>query len=159
MRKKVKPMVVSSYKINKDIRTEIEKRYNILTAIVMIFILILIIGLFFVQIVQNEHYKSEMESLTKKIVYGDSAPRGRIYDRNGKLIVDNKPLKVIYYKKPSKVTTKEEIETAYKLAEMIDLDYSKLKVGANLFKIINKEIYKGSYSSYNNNVIKYNNVW
>ncbi len=125
--RKSKPMTFfSGYKINKDIRIEIEKRYNILTAVVMIFILILIIGLFFVQVVQNEHYESEMESLTKQIVYGESAPRGRIYDRNGKLIVDNKPLKVIYYQKPSGVTTKEEIETAYKLADMISLDASKL---------------------------------
>lgn len=127
MQKKVKPMVFSNYKINKDIRMEIEKRYNILTAVVMVFILILIIGLFFTQVVKNEHYKTEMESLTKKIVYGDSVPRGRIYDRNGKLIVDNKPLKVIYYQKPSKTTSKKEIEVAYKLSNMIDIDYSKLK--------------------------------
>ncbi len=127
MKKKIKPMIFSNYKINKDIRVEIEKRYNILTAIVMIVILILIVGLFFTQIVKNEHYKTEMDSLTKKIVYGDSVPRGRIYDRNGKLIVDNKPLKVIYYQKPSKTTSKKEIAVAYKLSNMIELDYSKLK--------------------------------
>ncbi len=137
--KKRKPMTFfSGYKINKDVRIEIEKRYNILTAIVMLFILVLIIGLFFVQVVQNEHYASEMESLTKQIVYGDSAPRGRIYDRNGNLIVDNKPLKVISYQKPSGVSSKEEIEVAYKLGDMIDLDVSKLKeVDLKYFWLVN----------------------
>ncbi len=126
--KKAKPMTfLSGYKINKDVRVEIEKRYNILMAIIMMFILVLIVGLFIIQVVRNEHYESEMETLTKQIVSGESAPRGRIYDRNGKLLVDNKPLKVIYYQKPSGVTTKEEIETAYKLANMIALDISKLK--------------------------------
>ncbi len=128
IRRKSKPMTYfSEYKIAKDVRLEIEKRYNILTAIVMLFILVLIFGLFFVQVVKNEYYEAEMESLTKQIVYGDSAPRGRIYDRNGNLLVDNTPLKVIYYKKPSGVTTEEEIEIAYKLADMISLDISKLK--------------------------------
>ena len=126
--KKARPMsFLSGYKANKDVRIEIEKRYNILMTIIMIFILILIVGLFIIQVVKNEHYAAEMETLTKQIVSGESAPRGRIYDRNGKVLVDNKPLKVIYYQKPSSVTTKEEIETAYKLGDMITLDTSKLK--------------------------------
>ncbi len=112
----------STYRQNKDIRVEIEKRYNILTVVVILCLLILLITLFVIQVIQNEKYKKELKILTKKIVYGESAPRGRIYDRNGKLIVDNTPSKVIYYKKPSKVTTKEEIDVAYKLADMIDLE-------------------------------------
>ncbi len=112
----------SIYKQNKDIKVEIEKRYNILTFIVILFLLILLITLFFIQVIENDKYKKQLKTLTKKIIYGESAPRGRIYDRNGKLIVDNTPLKVIYYKKPTKVTTKDEIKTAYKLADMIDLE-------------------------------------
>lgn len=116
----------STYRENKDIKTEVEKRYNILTFIIIFALLILVIGLFVVQIVNKDKYKAELKNLTKKIVYGEPAPRGRIYDRNGKLIVDNIPSKVIYYKKPSKVTTKQEIAIAYKLADMITIDSSKL---------------------------------
>lgn len=116
----------SIYKENKDIKGEIEKRYNILTFFVIVLLLILLITLFFIQVIHKEKYKNELKTLTKKIVYGQSAPRGRIYDRNGKIIVDNTPLKVIYYKKPSKITVKEEVEIAYKLADMIDID-NKLK--------------------------------
>ena len=116
----------STYKQDKDVRMEIEKRYNILTFIVIIALIVLVIALFFVQVRGKEKYTNELTKLTQKTTYGPSAPRGRIYDRNGNLIVDNTPLKVIYYKKPSKVTTKSEINTAYKLAEMITIDTSKL---------------------------------
>ena len=116
----------TNYKENKDIKIEIEKRYNILTFFVILALLILVISLFLVQIVGKEKYEKELENLTKTIIEGESAPRGRIYDRNGKLIVDNVPSKVIYYKKPSGITTKEEIKTAYKLANLINLDSSKL---------------------------------
>lgn len=116
----------NTYKVNKDIKVEIEKRYNILNVIIILALLILVTSLFVVQVVGKEKYQTELENLTKTVIYGETAPRGRIYDRNGKLIVDNIPSKVIYYKKPSGVTSKEEIKIAYKLANMIDLDYSKL---------------------------------
>ncbi len=125
--KRKKPLHYSSgYKVNKDIKREIEKRYNILTTIIVLAIVVLIGGLFVVQVVKNDYYKEEITTLTQKVVDGPSAPRGRIYDRNGKLIVDNKANKVIYYQKPSNVTVKDEMEVAYKLADMISLDYSKL---------------------------------
>lgn len=113
---------LNNYKENKDIKVEIEKRYNILTVIIILFLLILVVGLFFVQVVNHEKYENSLKKLTKKIVYGPSAPRGRIYDRNGLLIVDNKPSKVIYYKKTNKTKTKDEITIAYKLADMIELE-------------------------------------
>ncbi len=116
----------NTYKENKDIKEEIEKRYNILTFIIVLALLILVTSLFLVQVVGKEKYENTLKNLTKKIIYGETAPRGRIYDRNGKLIVDNVPSKVIYYKKPSGITTKKEIKIAYKLGEMIDLDASKL---------------------------------
>ena len=116
----------NTYRENKDIKVEIEKRYNILTFIVILILLILVTGLFMVQVAGKEKYQKKLKDLTKKIVYGESAPRGRIYDRNGKLIVDNSPSKVIYYKKPSNVSAQSEIAVAYKLASMIDLDFSKL---------------------------------
>ena len=117
----------SSYKVNnKDMKKEVEIRYNILTGFIVLAIIVLIGGLFHTQIVKNEYYEKEIVTLTQKTVDGPTAPRGRMYDRNGRLVVDNKADKVIYYQKPSHITTKEEVKIAYKLADMIDLDYSKL---------------------------------
>ena len=101
----------------------IDKRYSILIVIIIIVMMVLLIKLFDVQIIKNKYYKEKLESITSNIVYGTSAPRGRIYDRNGKLIVDNKIVKVVYYKKKSGVTLKDEINTSYLLGEYLDFEY------------------------------------
>lgn len=114
------------YKKFQDIKVIIEKRYNILIILIAFFMFVLTIGLFHVQVIQLEMYSIKLEELSLKVVEGSTAPRGRIYDRNHKLIVDNQPTKVIYYKKKSGVTTKEEISLAYQMADGITLDASKL---------------------------------
>ena len=114
------------YKERINIEDLIEKRYKILVIIIIAIMVLLITRLFYVQIIRNQYYVEELEDLTVNIIEGDSSPRGRIYDRNGNIIVDNTSIKTIYYKKPNKITTKKEIETAYKVAEFIDVDYSKL---------------------------------
>lgn len=130
---------LNTYKENKDIKNEIEKRYNILTVFIILSLLVLIVELFLIQVIGKEKYEAKLEKLTKKIVYGPSAPRGRIYDRNGRIIVDNVPIKVIYYKKPSEVTTKEEIEVAYKLADMIEIENKIKEVDLKTFWIKNNK--------------------
>ena len=113
-------------KIRKPLFKTIQIRYYFLTGFIVLSMLFLVINLFKIQILDHNYYKGKVVSLTEKIVYGDSAPRGRIYDRNHKLLVNNKPLKIIYYKKPNKVTTKKEMDLAYKLQGMLSLDYSKV---------------------------------
>ncbi len=110
----------------RNIKEIIEKRYSILIGIIIFLNFILITNLFVIQVVRNEHYINRVKLLNQNIVLGPSAPRGRIYDRHHRLIVDNKPVKVIYYKKLSDVTRQEELEMAYKVAEILDVDYSNL---------------------------------
>ena len=104
----------------------IEKRYKILIVFIVILMFILIARLFYIQIIKNEQYQVKLKELTEKIIEGPSTPRGRIYDRNGKIIVDNEAVKTIYYKKTKGVTVEEEITLAYKLGDFIDVDYSKI---------------------------------
>ena len=120
---------INKYKYHKgriNIEELIEKRYKILVIIIMSVMSILLINLFNVQILKNKHYEEKLKELTVKVIEGESTPRGRIYDRNGILIVDNTSVKTIYYKKPNNITTKEEIEMAYIVADYINVDYSKL---------------------------------
>lgn len=112
------------YKKNKELKEKIEKRYMILIVLIIIIMIILSANLFIVQIIKNDYYTNKVEQLSQNLVYSNSTPRGRIYDRNGKIIVDNEAVKVIYYKKQSGITTKEEIEIAYKVADLIDLEYN-----------------------------------
>ncbi|MBR6690427.1 MAG: penicillin-binding protein 2 [Bacilli bacterium] len=120
---------INKYKYHKkriNIEEIIEKRYKILVIVIIIIMALLLSTLFYVQIIRNKHYSNKLTSLTVNIIEGDSTPRGRIYDRNGNIIVDNQSIKTIYYKKPNKITTKKEIETAYKVAEYINVNYDKL---------------------------------
>lgn len=114
------------YKKRVNIEEIIEKRYKILVIIIIIIMALLLSTLFYVQVIRNRYYSNKLNTLTVNIIEGDSTPRGRIYDRNGNIIVDNTSVKTIYYKKPNKVTTKQEIEIAYKVAEYIEVNYKKL---------------------------------
>lgn len=108
------------------IKDIIDKRYAF-----VIFIIIVVFGfityrLVDLQVFDNDKYKEKLVMATEKIVTSGSTPRGRIYDRNHKLLVDNEAIKTIYYKKPDVVKTKDEVKLAYKVAELIEVDYSKL---------------------------------
>ena len=104
----------------------IEKRYYFIIFIICLFFVIISVRLFNLQIVHKEEYLVRLANATEKQIESSSAPRGRIYDRNHKLLVDNKAIKTIYYKKQNGVTTEKEIKLAYKISDIIDIDYDKL---------------------------------
>ena len=121
-----RPLNKKNKKENKNLAAITEKRYFFIEIMLIIFFIIISIRLFQIQIVDKEQYQDKLLMSTEKIVEGSSAPRGRIYDRNYHLLVDNEAIKTIYYKKQSKITAKEEISLAYKVGNIIDVDYSKL---------------------------------
>lgn len=123
MKKKINHSNKNNNKYVKDI---IEKRYFVLMGIIILLFSIILYRLFYLQILKNEEYQEKLVLATEKSVTSTSTPRGRIYDRNYNLLVDNEAVKTIYYKKQNGITTKEEIELAYTVANMIDVDYSKI---------------------------------
>lgn len=124
--KKKKPINKTVLRRKEKINLVIEKRYKIVIGLIILLMVMLLGKLFFMQVIKYDDYQVELKKLTKRIIDGDSTPRGRIYDRNGKIIVDNEAVKTIYYKKQSGVTTKEELALAYKVGNYIDVDSSKL---------------------------------
>ena len=104
----------------------IHKRYKILIFVVIICFIILTVKLYKVQVLDSKRYMDAVIELSNNIVEGSTAPRGRIYDRNGILLVDNIPVKTIAYKKVAGITTTQEIEMAYKVASMISVDYKAM---------------------------------
>lgn len=129
-----------NFKKTRFIKEIIEKRFNILIGIIIFIFSIVAFKLFSVQLINNEKYEKLALENSTNIIEGPSAPRGRIYDRNHNLLVDNTPVKTIYYKKIKGTTAKEEVEIAYKIANIIDLDYSKLsETNLKEFWMINNE--------------------
>ena len=113
-------------KDKRNLTEVINKRYNSLIFIVIILYVVILGRVFYLQIIKENDYKESLAMATEKTVESTSAPRGRIYDRNHKLLVDNEGIKTIYYKKQNGITTKEEIELAYEVSNNIDIDYSKI---------------------------------
>lgn len=72
-----------------------KKVYFIIISIITLIITIKYIDLYYIK---HEQYLEEYLKLTNKIVYGISATRGRIYDKNGILLVDNKGENTIVYR-------------------------------------------------------------
>ena len=102
------------------------KRYIFIIVIIFLCFGIIGVRLFSLQILSRDEYTVSLERAVEKRVESTSAPRGRIYDRNYNLLVDNVAVKTIYYKKENDITTKEEVELAYKVADLIEVDYSSL---------------------------------
>lgn len=84
--------------------------------------LVILLRIFYININDNDKYQKLLINKTEKYVYGTSAPRGRILDRNGKVLVDNIGIKSLYYIKSNKVSIKEEIEIAEYLSRILDID-------------------------------------
>lgn len=138
---KTKPLNKTIKAGNKNITEIIFKRYIFLKILLILLFLIISIRLFKLQIIDYNTYQEKLTTATEKTVLGSSAPRGRIYDRNYNLLVDNVATKTIYYKKENNITTKEEIALAYKVADILEIDYQKLstKQLKNFYYVTNKE--------------------
>ncbi len=89
-------------------------------------LIIAVFGVFLTRLVfiwsDKELFTLALENKTVVYVSGGSAPRGRILDTNGKVLVDNLGVKTIYYNKIKGISTSEEIEIAKKLAGILSVD-------------------------------------
>ena len=101
-------------------------KYLIIKILLFFCMSIILIRLFYIQIIKNNYYINKKIDLTVKYISGETAPRGRIYDRNGKLLVDNKPNKVIYYNKNKKDSNIKEKDIVKLLSEYLEIDTKKL---------------------------------
>ncbi len=86
----------------------------------MALLTVLVLRLGYLQIAKGESYKKAVDS-NENIEVNESVPRGRIYDRNGKLLVDNTSKKSITYTRGRMTTTTEISETAAQLAKYIKM--------------------------------------
>ena len=111
-----------------------------------IFLYGLTISLFFIIVIKllfiindSVEYKKKLEEKTTIYVYGNSAPRGRILDTNGKILVDNVGVKTIFYNKIKGVSIEDEIVIAYKLANILSVDEANENELKNFWLINNDD--------------------
>lgn len=100
-------------------------RLNILFFVVFLLFSALILRLGVVQIVYGEDYRKEVERTEDEIV-STPVPRGKIYDRFHRVIVDNIPENAITYTRSKTATPEDTLKVARKLAKYIDKPVDKV---------------------------------
>lgn len=118
MAKKIKKKI-GGCKLKK--MTFVSFRMNILFFIVFLLFSLLIFRLGIVQIIYGDDYKREIDR-KENVTINTSMPRGNIMDRNGMLIVGNKPSNAITYTRPQNIKAEEVLKIAEKLATIIHKD-------------------------------------
>lgn len=131
-----------------------KKFYIILTLIGIVFVLF-IYRVIEIAYIKRDYYEDKYKEISEIYIKGSSAPRGRILDINGKVIVDNIGVNEILYRKPYGITVNEEINIAKKLALLTNYEYkydkSKLKdyyliikpnIGESLITDAEKDLYQ-----------------
>lgn len=115
-------------KKNKEYNKTIKNRLNFISSLVIVLFCIILVQLCKLIIIDGSIYKEKLKDISTTILLGESSPRGRIYDRNHVLLVDNKSVPVIVYKKQNKVTVSDELNLAYKMSKVLDIDYSSINL-------------------------------
>ncbi|CAM5202994.1 serine-type D-Ala-D-Ala carboxypeptidase OS=Lysinibacillus sphaericus OX=1421 GN=LS41612_08495 PE=3 SV=1 [Lysinibacillus sphaericus] len=94
-------------------------RMNVLFFAIFIVFSMLIFRLGYMQIVKGEDYVRILER-TEEVPVNTSVPRGRMYDRYGRILVDNQPENAITYTKMQTTKTEDMLAIAEKLAQLIE---------------------------------------
>ncbi|WP_017151891.1 peptidoglycan D,D-transpeptidase FtsI family protein [Bacillus bingmayongensis] len=109
-------------------KTSISIRLNILFFCVFILFSAIIVQLGKVQIVDGETYKNQVEK-NENATMSIPVPRGKIYDREGKPVVDNRALRTITYTRFKGVSSEDILKTAKDIANILEIseeDINKL---------------------------------
>ncbi|WP_010650890.1 peptidoglycan D,D-transpeptidase FtsI family protein [Oceanobacillus massiliensis] len=102
-------------------KAQLPIRINILFFVVFLLFSVLILQLGVVQILNGEDFQEEIER-TNLDTTSIPVPRGKIYDRNGNVIVDNEAEYSITYTPPKGVQAEDRLEVAEDLAKYIVMD-------------------------------------
>ncbi|MGX6962467.1 peptidoglycan D,D-transpeptidase FtsI family protein [Vagococcus xieshaowenii] len=115
---------LSSEALNKKLAS-IPFRLNVLFFIVFGLFVALIGQLAYLQIFNKDYFVDRITSGEMNIVEGQ-APRGMIYDANGKALVSNKAKSAIMFTKGKNMTAEQILEAVYQINDIITVTPDKL---------------------------------
>lgn len=112
-------------KTGQEKESHIPFRLNFLFFIIFVLFVALIIQMSYVQIVSGKAFQEKVESSSKKVVES-SAPRGMIYDSQGKALVSNKANQAIIFTRSPGMDTEDLLKLSEKLGKLVDIPAEKL---------------------------------
>ena len=129
----------------------------------IIVFLTIILRILYLNIYQGDIYKNKLDKKTNIYTYGLSAPRGKILDINGNILVDNTKKRVIVYEKNSNISKEKEFVVASILSSYIKDDVNPSK-DEKIFYIFNKSdnikkfISNDDYEKYKKSIYSYDDI-
>ena len=134
----------------------IDRRINIYLYIVYFVFIVIIIRLFWLMIIERKTYTKKLKEVSDAVIEKDRAPRGRIFDRNYNIIVDNKAVKMIVYSKDPNIKSSDEVKLAEKVSKYIDINYNKIndEIIKNYLLVMNYDKLKKRVSEKENKKFK-----
>lgn len=120
----------------------INKRVYFVLFILILSFILLIYKLTDIQVINHDYYLDKLNDLKITTIKSNSTPRGRIYDRNHNLLVDNVGVKTIYYKRKKGTTSLDQVKLIKKIKDKIDINYDSVS-DINLkeyYYVLNKDI-------------------
>lgn len=100
-------------------------RMNVLFFSIFVLFSILIFRLGYLQIVKSEDFILQLAK-TDEVAVNTSVARGRIFDSEGRILVDNDPQRAITYTKMTTTKSSEMLKIAEGLAEILDMDTNRI---------------------------------
>lgn len=121
---------------------------------VFCFFLVVILRVIDLNFGHREEYQALLKEKTEIYIEGESAPRGRILDRNGEVLVDNTLVERILYHKINQPSFEEEIALAYKLVSIFEVEEASEAELRNYFALKNPEVVNGYIKEEERNLVQ-----
>lgn len=99
----------------------VPKRLGLLFLIVCLLLLVLLVDLFKLDVIDYKKMTSMLNSESKVVIKLNNAPRGSIYDNQGKELVSNEANQAIIYTKKRGITNDEMLKVANRLSDYIEV--------------------------------------
>lgn len=110
---------------DEKISNTMNKRIGFIFGVIVFIFAVIVLRLGYLQIAQGSHYKQLIKN-SENLTVNEAVPRGRILDRNGKVLVDNASKKAITYTRGRKTSQSEVLKTAKDLSKLIKMDTIKI---------------------------------
>ncbi|GEB76678.1 peptidoglycan D,D-transpeptidase FtsI family protein [Sporolactobacillus inulinus] len=111
---------------NKGTKNNLPMRLNLLFLVVFVAFAGLILRLGYVQIVKGEDYRNAVNKNQTQVAHVDSA-RGKIVDKNGVTLADNKAELAIVFIRNAGISAQEALNYAKKLSRYLTMDNTAIK--------------------------------
>ncbi|MFD1864071.1 peptidoglycan D,D-transpeptidase FtsI family protein [Planococcus chinensis] len=115
-------------------------RMNVLFFSIFLLFSVLILRLGYLQIVKGEDFTRAL-ARTEEVPVNTSVPRGRIFDNEGRVLVDNNPVNAITYTAMQTTKREEMLEVATELAKLIEKEPKRvtLRDKQDFYIMLNRE--------------------